>query len=74
MGMWKEAVSMPQRARKKRYCSRIGWDASVFDGLSMSFGAPACVVALGLEGNGGGGVNGRAGEDGVAFSMRAHVK
>jgi hypothetical protein len=27
-----------------------------------------------LEGKGGGGVNGRAGEDGVAFSMRAHVK
>lgn len=32
------------------------------------------VRLLWLEGNGGGGAKGRAGEDGVAFSMRAHVK
>jgi len=73
--MWKEAVSIAQRARKKRYWSRMGWDASVFDGLSVPLDAPVCVVALvGLEGKGGGGVNGRAGDDGVAFSMRAHVR
>ena len=53
----------------------MGWDASVFDGLSVPLDAPVCVVALvGLEGKGGGGVNGRAGDDGVAFSMRAHVR
>ena len=66
---------MAQRARKKRYCSRMGWDASVLDGLSEPFGDPACVVAfVRLGGKGGGGVNGRAGDDGVAFSMRAHVR
>jgi len=75
MGIWKEAVSIAHRARKKRYWSRMGWDASVFDGLSVPLDAPVCVVALvGLEGKGGGGVNGRAGDDGVAFSMRAHVR
>ena len=25
IGRWKEAVSIAQRARKKRYCRRMGW-------------------------------------------------
>jgi hypothetical protein len=34
-----------------------------------------CMVALVRpEEKGGGGVSGRAGDDGVAFSMRAHVR
>ena len=75
MGRWKEAVSIAQRARKKRYWRRMGWDARAFEGLSVLFDAPACAVALVRpEVNGGGGVNGRAGDEGVAFSMRAHVR
>lgn len=75
MGRWKEAVSIAQRARKKRYCSRMGWEASAFDGLSVLFGTPAWAVMLVRpEVKGGGGVNGRAGDEGVAFSIRAHVR
>lgn len=75
MGRWNDAVSIAQRARKKRYCSRMGWDARALDGLSVPVAAPVCVVALvRAEGKGGGGVNGRAGDEGVAFSMRAHVR
>lgn len=76
MGRWKEAVSIAQRARKKRYCSRMGWEASAFEGLSaLLFDAPACAVALVRpEVKGGGGVNGSAGDEGVAFSIRAHVR
>jgi hypothetical protein len=77
MGRWKEAVSIAQRARKKRYCSRMGCDASAFEGLSvLLFGAPAWVVVALVrpEVKGGGGVNGSAGDEGVAFSIRAHVR
>jgi hypothetical protein len=75
MGRWKEAVSIAQRARKKRYCRRIGWEASAFEGLSVLFGAPDWEVALVRpDVKGGGGVSGRAGDEGVAFSMRAHVR
>lgn len=57
------------------YCSRMGCEASMVDGRSVPFDPPEGAVALvRLEGKGGGGANGRAGEDGVAFSMRAHVK
>ena len=53
----------------------MGWDASVFDGLSVPLDAAVCVVAfVRIEGKGGGGVSGRAGDDGVAFSMRAQVR
>ena len=75
MGRWKEAVSRAQRARKKRYWRSMGWDASAFEGLSVLFDGPGCAVALVRpEVKGGGGVNGRAGDEGVAFSMRAHVR
>lgn len=70
--MWKDAVSIAQSARKNKYCSKMGCEASRFDGLSVS--ARAAVVLLELEGKGGGGANGRAGDDGVAFSIRAHVR
>lgn len=70
--MWKDAVSIAQRARKKMYCSKMGWEARRFDGLSVP--VDGAVAFVGLDGNGGGGVNGRAGDDGVAFSMRAHVR
>lgn len=53
----------------------MGWEASAFEGLSVQFDATACVVALVRpEVKGGGGVNGRAGDEGVAFSIRAHVR
>ena len=53
----------------------MGWDARALDGLFVPVAAPVCVVVLvRAEGKGGGGVNGRAGDDGVAFSMRAHVR
>jgi len=75
MGMWKEAVSMAQRARKKRYWRRMGWEARVLEGLDGLADDAATVVALVLvEGKGGGGVRGKAGDEGVAFSMRAHVR
>jgi hypothetical protein len=32
MGMWKEAVSIAQRARKKRYWRRMGCEERRFDG------------------------------------------
>lgn len=53
----------------------MGWEASAFDGLSVLFGTPAWAVMLVRpEVKGGGGVNGRAGDEGVAFSIRAHVR
>lgn len=87
IGMWKLAVSSVHKARKKRYCRRIGWVESqpeladcpsVLD-RPVRF-CPAAVPfvrsasAEGNGGNGGGGDRGSAGEDGVAFSMRAHVR
>ena len=78
IGRWKEAVSIAQRARKKRYWRRMGWEASALEGLSgllLFDGAPGWVVVLVRpEGKGGGGVSGRAGDEGVAFSMRAQVR
>ena len=81
MGRWKEAVSSVQRARKKMYCSRIGWEArrlddctSVFMVKSEAFQFEVPFVPFGLGGNGGGGDVGRGGADGVAFSMRAQVR
>jgi len=80
IGRWKEAVSIAQRARKKRYWRRMGWverrfvgrvDVVEFDGMVVF----VLAVAVRLDGKGGGGVRGRAGEDeGVAFSMRAQVR
>lgn len=75
------------RARKKRYCSRIGWADSQPE-LAVSAPSlaspvlfcPAAVLfvrsasAEGNGGSGGGGERGRAGEEGVAFSMRAQVR
>lgn len=76
MGMWKDAVSIAQRARKKRYWSRMGWEESRFDGPALgSFGVAVWeVVLVRPEVKGGGGVRGRAGDEGVAFSIRAHVR
>ena len=76
MGRWKDAVSIAQRARKKRYCRRMGCDASALEGRSvLLFDAPVwAVVLVRPEVKGGGGVNGRAGDEGVAFSIRAHVR
>ena len=80
--MWKEAVSIAQRARKKRYCRRMGWVERRFVGrlavVVVVVDDDAHVVVslvVRLDGNGGGGVRGRAGDDeGVAFSMRAQVR
>lgn len=75
--MWKEAVSIAQRARKKRYCRRMGWVERRFVGRVAVVDDADVVVSLvvRLDGNGGGGVRGRAGDDeGVAFSMRAQVR
>ena len=79
IGRWKETVSSVQRARKKMYCSKIGWVArklGVVPAVADEFRPDAVPLArlLGLGGNGGGGESGRAGEDGVAFSMRAQVR
>ena len=83
IGRWKETVSSVQSARKKRYCSNIGWEArKLGDGEAESktvwevFRAEVVVLVrlFGLGGNGGGGESGSAGEDGVAFSIRAHVR
>jgi hypothetical protein len=81
IGRWKEAVSIAQRARKKRYCRRMGWverrlvgrvEVEAIEGDKVLLLA---LVAVRLDGKGGGGVRGRAGEDdGVAFSMRAQVR
>lgn len=71
MGMWKDAVSIAQSARKNKYCSKMGCEASRFEGPSAS---AAALVLFELEGNGGGGASGNAGDDGVAFSIRAHVR
>lgn len=73
--MWKDAVSIAQRARKKRYWSSMGCEESRFVGALWSFEVAVCAVALVRpEVKGGGGVSGRAGDDGVAFSIRAHVR
>jgi len=75
--MWKEAVSIAQRARKKRYCRRMGWVERRFVGRVAVVDDADVVVSLvvRLDGNGGGGVRGRAGDDeGVAFSRRAQVR
>lgn len=81
IGRWKEAVSIAQRARKKRYCRRMGWVERRFVGRVEVVGfeddkvALLALVVVRLDGKGGGGVRGRAGEDeGVAFSMRAQVR
>ena len=53
----------------------MGWEARVLEGLDGLADDAATVVALVLvEGKGGGGVRGKAGDEGVAFSMRAHVR
>ena len=77
MGRWKEAVSIAQRARKKRYWIRIGWVERMFVGR-VEGGVEVVVVVVvvldvvRLDGKGG---RGRAGVDeGVAFSMRAQVR
>lgn len=79
MGRWKEAVSIAQRARKKRYWIRIGWVERRFVGR-VECGVEVVVVVVvvvvldvvRLDGKGG---RGRAGVDeGVAFSMRAQVR
>jgi len=77
MGRWKEAVSIAQRARKKRYWIRIGWVERRFVGR-VEGGVEVVVVVVvvldvvRLDGKGG---RGRAGVDeGVAFSMRAQVR
>lgn len=86
MGRWKDTVSSVQRARKKKYCSKIGWVArklgdctSVLEVRSELFelNAVPFVMFFMLDdngGRGGGGESGRAVDDGVAFSMRAHVR
>ena len=81
IGRWKDAVSIVQRARKKRYCRRMGWVERRFVGRVEVVGfeddkvALLALVVVRLDGKGGGGVRGRAGEDeGVAFSMRAQVR
>lgn len=81
MGRWKEAVSSVQRARKKMYWSRIGWEARRLDDCtsvlmvkSEAFQLVVPFAPFRLGGNGGGGDVGRGGDDGVAFSMRAQVK
>lgn len=77
MGMWNDAVSTAHKARKNKYCTRIGCEARRFEGLSVVGAKSAMVVLvrlLALEGKGGGGAKGRAGDEGVAFSMRAHVR
>lgn len=57
----------------------MGWEASRLEGLAGSWGDVVVVVVvlarlLWLEGKGGGGVRGSAGEEGVAFSIRAQVR
>ena len=89
MGRWKEAVSRAQRARKKRYCRRMGWVERRFVGGRVDDDDAGgevegeekvallvlLVVAVRLDEKGGGGARGSAGEDeGVAFSMRAQVR
>lgn len=77
MGMWKDAVSMAQRRRKKRYWRRMGWEARREGEVAASGGDRGVLLLVGLlgvEGKGGGGESGRAGEEGVAFSMRAQVR
>ena len=87
MGMWKLAVSSVHKARKNRYWTRIGWaDSQPVLAEAMSLLSrpvrfcPAAVPFVssvkdaGYGGSGGGGDNGSAGEDGVAFSMRAQVR
>jgi hypothetical protein len=82
IGRWKEAVSIAQRARKKRYCRRMGWVERRLVGRFSVEGDAVddrvllmlALVAVRLDGNGGGGVRGRAGDEGVAFSMRAQVR
>ena len=79
IGRWKEAVSIAQRARKKRYCRRMGWVERRFEGRIDPVGDDRVVllfvVAVRLDEKGGGGARGSAGDDeGVAFSMRAQVR
>ena len=86
IGRWKETVSSVQRARKKKYCSRIGWVASHVcprasavwrESVALKTDAVPLVRLSMLdekEGDGGGGIGGSAGEDGVAFSIRAQVR
>lgn len=78
--MWKLAVSMPQSRRKKRYWTRIGWVARKVSRTPLP---PGLERLAGSTLGGGievrfdrlpGGKEGREGEDGVAFSMRAHVR
>lgn len=54
----------------------MGWEARALEGLSvLLFDAPVWVVVfVRPEVKGGGGVSGRAGDEGVAFSMRAQVR
>jgi len=74
IGRWKAAVSAKQRARKKRYCSIIGWEArkgeaGVGDWVVVLWFVGVCVVLLiaacddGVD---------EVGE--IAFSMRAQVR
>ena len=83
IGRWKERVSRKQRARKKRYWSRMGWVARKLGSVAGLFSdegeVPFVLLVfvdrlLGKGGSGGGGDSGRDGEEGVAFSIRAQVK
>ena len=83
MGRWNDTVSSVQRARKKMYCSKMGWEARKLDDCDPAFcdqsdplrlDAVPLVKLFGLGGNGGGGESGSDGEDGVAFSMHAQVR
>jgi hypothetical protein len=83
IGRWKDAVSIAQRARKKRYCRRMGWVERRFVGrveavVEIEVDGKVVLlvlVAVRLDTKGGGGVSGSDGDDeGVAFSMRAQVR
>ena len=70
-----------QSARKKIYCNSIGCEARKLvdceaEPKPVSFRLEVVMLErlFRLGGKGGGGESGRAGEDGVAFSMRAHVR
>jgi hypothetical protein len=76
--MWNEAVSRAHRARKKMYCSNIGCEARKLEGSAsprsvvVPFVAETLVLALLVaEVESDSDVDGI---DGVAFSIRAHVK
>jgi len=77
IGRWKDAVSRVQSARKKKYWRRMGCVARKLGSPwlpRVAFRLAVLLLVEALPKLVGKGESGSDGDDGVAFSMRAHVR